>query len=204
MDARGFKGARPRFDLGAPCHEARYGVLHSIANRTRSCEVPRTGSCKYGCISTDAPNLVGTAIDFKNWPTFCMPGVSWTECYAVVASTDTWEKSPAGQASGGGLVLSASVPVVGHHRKVVPFDNFHSLAAGRRHSVAARRDGRVLTAGNGMAGERNVEGWVDVLAVAAGNVHTARNTGRVHTDPGWDGSGIWLERRPSVRRGRLG
>ena len=53
--------------------------------------------------------------------------------------------------------------------------------------------------GNGAAGECDVLGWADIIAVAAGNVHTATNTGRSHTvglrsdgtvlATGWDGDG---------------
>src|SRR6478672_10641963 len=42
-------------------------------------------------------------------------------------------------------------------------------------------DGSVLTAGIPEAEERHVEGWSGIVAVAAGNVHTASNTGRSHT-----------------------
>ncbi|MCM3021705.1 chromosome condensation regulator, partial [Priestia megaterium] len=74
-----------------------------------------------------------------------------------------------------------------------------TLAAGRRHSVALRRDGTVVAVGATAAGECRVEQWDDVVAVAAGNVHTARNTGRSHTvglrsdgtvlATGWNGDG---------------
>ena len=56
-----------------------------------------------------------------------------------------------------------------------------ALAAGRRHSVCGRSDGSVRAVGNGAAGECGVLGWTDVIAVAAGNVHTATNTGKSHT-----------------------
>lgn len=59
--------------------------------------------------------------------------------------------------------------------------NLPALAAGRRHSAGRRRDGTVLAVGNTAAAERRVERWEDVVAVAAGNVHTATNTGRSHT-----------------------
>lgn len=49
-----------------------------------------------------------------------------------------------------------------------------ALAAGRRHSVARRRDGTVLAAGNGGSGECAVGQWTDVIAVAADNVHAQR------------------------------
>ncbi|NED93497.1 chromosome condensation regulator, partial [Streptomyces sp. SID11233] len=48
-----------------------------------------------------------------------------------------------------------------------------AVAAGRRHSVGRRRDGTVLAAGATRAAECRVEQWEDVVAVAAGNVHTA-------------------------------
>lgn len=56
-----------------------------------------------------------------------------------------------------------------------------TVAAARRHSVGCRRDGTVVAAGADSAGECRVERWDGVIAVAAGNVHTARNTGRSHT-----------------------
>lgn len=42
-------------------------------------------------------------------------------------------------------------------------------------------DGSVLTAGPPNLGERRLDAWTDVVAVAAGNVHTSSNTGRSHT-----------------------
>lgn len=44
-----------------------------------------------------------------------------------------------------------------------------ALAAGRRHSVSGRSDGSVRAVGNGAAGECNVLGWTDIIAVAAAN-----------------------------------
>ena len=74
-----------------------------------------------------------------------------------------------------------------------------ALAAGRRHSVGRRGDGRVVAVGGGAAGELGVGRWEHVVAVAAGNVHTAANTGRSHTvglradgtvvATGWNGDG---------------
>ena len=55
------------------------------------------------------------------------------------------------------------------------------LAAGRRHSLAVVDGGRVLAAGPPGAAECAVACWSDVVAVAAGNVHAARNTGRSHS-----------------------
>lgn len=55
------------------------------------------------------------------------------------------------------------------------------MAAGRRHSVALRRNGTVVAVGNGRAGECNVDDWENVVAVAVGNVHSAANTGKAHT-----------------------
>jgi alpha-tubulin suppressor-like RCC1 family protein len=56
-----------------------------------------------------------------------------------------------------------------------------ALAARRRHSLGCRRNGTVLVAGNNTAGECLVGRWENVVAVVAGNVHTAANTGRAHT-----------------------
>ncbi len=74
-----------------------------------------------------------------------------------------------------------------------------ALAAGRRHSVGRRCDGRVVAVGGGAAGELEVGRWEHVVAVAAGNVHAAANTGRSHTvglrgdgtvvATGWNGDG---------------
>jgi hypothetical protein len=73
------------------------------------------------------------------------------------------------------------------------------IAAGRRNSVGIAADGFVLTAGRADADGRAVDGWTDIVAVAVGNVHTARNTGRSHTvglrsdgrvlAAGWDSEG---------------
>jgi hypothetical protein len=60
-------------------------------------------------------------------------------------------------------------------------------------------DGTVVAAGTGTSGECRVYDWVHVAAVAAGNVHTASNTGRSHSvglqvdgtvmATGWNGDG---------------
>src|SRR5690606_14171686 len=55
------------------------------------------------------------------------------------------------------------------------------LAAGRRHTVALRADGTVLAAGDNKCGQCEVGAWRDIVAVAAGNVHVAANTGNAHT-----------------------
>jgi hypothetical protein len=55
------------------------------------------------------------------------------------------------------------------------------LAAGPRHSVGCRADGRTVAIGNDRSGECRVGSWKGVVAVAAGNVHAAANTGRAHT-----------------------
>lgn len=55
------------------------------------------------------------------------------------------------------------------------------LAAARRHSVALRQDGTVVAVGDSSAGECDVNHWENVIAIAAGNVHTATNTGKSHT-----------------------
>ncbi|MBD4656827.1 chromosome condensation regulator, partial [Xanthomonas citri pv. citri] len=55
------------------------------------------------------------------------------------------------------------------------------LAAGRRHSLVVVDGGRVLAAGPPGVDECAVAGWSEVVAVAAGNVHGARNTGRSHS-----------------------
>lgn len=55
------------------------------------------------------------------------------------------------------------------------------LAAARRHSLLVTDDGHVLAAGPAGASECAVADWTDVVAVAAGNVHTAKNTSRFHS-----------------------
>jgi hypothetical protein len=77
--------------------------------------------------------------------------------------------------------------------------NMPALAAGRRHSAGRRWDGTVIAVGSSAAGECRVGRWEDVVAVAAGSVHTAANTGRSHTvglrsdgtvlATGWNGDG---------------
>lgn len=73
------------------------------------------------------------------------------------------------------------------------------IAAGRRHSLGVRADGTVAAAGAGTAGELRVKDWADVVAVAAGSVHAAPNTGQSHSvglradrtviATGWNGDG---------------
>ncbi len=48
------------------------------------------------------------------------------------------------------------------------------LAAGPRHSVACRRDGRVLATSNKEANECDVRDWHDIVAVAAGSPDPTR------------------------------
>ncbi len=74
-----------------------------------------------------------------------------------------------------------------------------AIAAGPRHSLGLCGDGTVVAAGTSPAGECRTEGWRDVIGVAAGNVHTASNTGRSHSvglrsdgtvvATGWNGDG---------------
>ncbi len=52
-----------------------------------------------------------------------------------------------------------------------------TIAAGRRHSVGLRSDGTVTAVGDSRYGQCGVSGWRDIVAVAAGNVHMATNTG---------------------------
>lgn len=56
-----------------------------------------------------------------------------------------------------------------------------TIAAGCRHTVGLKSDGTVVAVGNNKHGECNVSGWHDMVAVAAGNVHMATNTGNAHT-----------------------
>jgi len=56
-----------------------------------------------------------------------------------------------------------------------------TIAAGRRHTVGLKSDGTVTAVGDNKYGQCNVSGWRDIVAVAAGNVHLATNTGNAHT-----------------------
>src|SRR5690242_10597970 len=56
-----------------------------------------------------------------------------------------------------------------------------TIAAGRRHTVGIRTDGTVTAVGDNKYGQCDVSGWFDMVAVAAGNVHMATNTGNAHT-----------------------
>jgi alpha-tubulin suppressor-like RCC1 family protein len=56
-----------------------------------------------------------------------------------------------------------------------------TIAAGRRHTVGLKSDGTVTAVGDNKYGQCNVSGWLDIVGVAAGNVHMATNTGKAHT-----------------------
>lgn len=56
-----------------------------------------------------------------------------------------------------------------------------TIATGRRHTVGIKSDGTVTAVGDNKYGQCNVNGWCDIVAVAAGNVHMATNTGNAHT-----------------------
>ncbi|MDQ0194807.1 hypothetical protein J2T20_003178 [Paenibacillus wynnii] len=56
-----------------------------------------------------------------------------------------------------------------------------TIAAGRRHTVGLKSDGTVTAVGDNKYGQCDVSGWRDIVAVAAGNVHMATNTGNAHT-----------------------
>ena len=56
-----------------------------------------------------------------------------------------------------------------------------TIAAGRRHTVGLKCDGTVTAAGDNKYGQCGISGWRDIVAVAAGNVHMATNTGNAHT-----------------------
>ena len=53
-----------------------------------------------------------------------------------------------------------------------------SIAAGRRHSIGVAAGGFVVTVRRPGSDEVRTVGWSDVVAVAAGNLYTAPNTGR--------------------------
>ena len=56
-----------------------------------------------------------------------------------------------------------------------------TISAGRRHTVGLKSDGSVTAVGDNKFGQCNVSGWREIVAVAAGNVHMAPNTGNAHT-----------------------
>jgi len=56
-----------------------------------------------------------------------------------------------------------------------------TMAAGRRHTIAIKYDGTVVAVGDNKKGQCNVNDWSNIVAVAAGNVHMATNTGNSHT-----------------------
>ncbi|MBM7609167.1 alpha-tubulin suppressor-like RCC1 family protein [Lysinibacillus composti] len=56
-----------------------------------------------------------------------------------------------------------------------------TIAAGRRHTVAIKSDGTVLAVGGNKYDQCDVNGWRNIVAVTAGNVHMATNTGNTHT-----------------------
>ncbi len=56
-----------------------------------------------------------------------------------------------------------------------------TIAAGRRHTVALKSDGTVTAVGDNKNGQCDVSDWRDIVAVTAGNVHMATNTGNAHT-----------------------
>ena len=57
----------------------------------------------------------------------------------------------------------------------------HLIAAGGRHTVGLRADGTVVAVGASTAGECRTSTWQNIVDVAAGSVHMARNTGKSHT-----------------------
>ena len=64
-------------------------------------------------------------------------------------------------------------------KEIAIFKN--TIAAGRRHTVGLKSDGTVTAVGDNKYGQCNVIGWRNIVAVAAGNVHMATNTGNAHT-----------------------
>ena len=63
-------------------------------------------------------------------------------------------------------------------RLTIPKD---TIAAGHRHTVGLKSDGTVMAVGDYNYGQCDVSGWCNIVAVAAGNVHMATNTGNAHT-----------------------
>ena len=52
-----------------------------------------------------------------------------------------------------------------------------AIAAGPRHTVGLKSNGTVMAVGDHKYGQCDVSGWLDIVAIAAGNVHMATNTG---------------------------
>lgn len=61
------------------------------------------------------------------------------------------------------------------------FIDKYTIAVGRRHTVSLKSDGTVMAEGDNKYGQCDVGSWCDIVAVAAGNVHRATNTGNAHT-----------------------
>lgn len=57
----------------------------------------------------------------------------------------------------------------------------NTIAAGCRHTIGLKSDGTVMAVGDNKYGQCDVVSWCDIVAVAAGNVHKATNTGNAHT-----------------------
>lgn len=57
----------------------------------------------------------------------------------------------------------------------------YTIAAGRRHTVGLKSNGTVIAVGDNKCGQCDVSSWIDIRAVATGNVHMANNTGSSHT-----------------------
>jgi alpha-tubulin suppressor-like RCC1 family protein len=55
------------------------------------------------------------------------------------------------------------------------------IAAGPRHTVGLRSDGRVTAVVDNQYDQCDVSGWRNMVAVAVSNVHMATNTGNAHT-----------------------
>jgi alpha-tubulin suppressor-like RCC1 family protein len=57
----------------------------------------------------------------------------------------------------------------------------NTIAAGCRHTVALKSDGTVTAVGDNKYDQCHVGVWRNIVAVAAGNVHMAPNTGNALT-----------------------
>ncbi len=56
-----------------------------------------------------------------------------------------------------------------------------AIAAGRRHTFGLKSNGMVTAVGDNNYGQCDVNDWCDIVAIEAGNVHMATNTGNAHT-----------------------
>lgn len=57
----------------------------------------------------------------------------------------------------------------------------NTIAAGHLHSLILKNDGKVRATGDNDCGLCDTSSWVNIVEVAAGNVHMAANTRKSHS-----------------------